>query len=325
MREQRLEARIGVRVHGTRYSTAKLSSVGFRVVGNRARAMCADANIPDDIRHLVFPKAVETATKLDGLVPVRLEGTLKTRYEHVFGENPPYAGYLKTWGEAGTVTITSKLQPKGKDRGAVCMFVGYPNAHAGDCYKMWDPSTRRVHVSRDVVWLHRMYYKKTQKAGEGTSNEEAIELEEDELSVIQEEPERIDGEQEEEEENGKENVEERQDETQNEEHVPDTGVQTRSGRVVKPRDRLIETMEVGGIATDYEIGLTPAEERYYDAMERFPEAFGEVSCVGAGIGGGFTNTQELHVLDYNQAMATDDKKDWQKSVEEEYQRMVDSN
>jgi len=40
--------------------------------------------------------------------------------------------------------------------------------------------------------------------------------------------------------------------------------------------------------------------------------------VGAGLGGGFANTAELHVMKYDEAMATDEKEQWEKAVEEEH-------
>lgn len=43
----------------------------------------------------------------------------------------------------------------------MCMFVGYEYApnHGGDVYRMWNPKTNRVHFTRDVIWLKRMYFK----------------------------------------------------------------------------------------------------------------------------------------------------------------------
>ena len=38
------------------------------------------------------------------------------------------------------------------------MFVGYAKDHAGNCYRMYNPATSRIHTSRDVKWLGRMYY-----------------------------------------------------------------------------------------------------------------------------------------------------------------------
>lgn len=64
--------------------------------------------------------------------------------------------------------------------------------------------------------------------------------------------------------------------------------------------------------------LTDAERNYYDAMGSLEMEF---ACVGAGIGGGFVDTNELHVMKYKEAMATKDKDQWTKAVDEEHQRM----
>jgi hypothetical protein len=51
----------------------------------------------------------------------------------------------------------------------------------------------------------------------------------------------------------------------------------------------------------------------------------EFACVGAGIGGGFQNTNELHVMKYKQAMATKDKDEWDAAVAEEHRKMKNYN
>jgi hypothetical protein len=38
--------------------------------------------------------------------------------------------------------------------------VGYSLDHAGDTYRMWNPKTKGLHNTRDVIWLKRMYYTK---------------------------------------------------------------------------------------------------------------------------------------------------------------------
>ena len=43
----------------------------------------------------------------------------------------------------------------------------------------------------------------------------------------------------------------------------------------------------------------------------------EFRCVGAGLGGGFQDTHELHVMKYDEAMNSH----WNKAVEEEHDRM----
>jgi hypothetical protein len=54
--------------------------------------------------------------------------------------------------------LTSNMQPKLRDRGLNCMFVGYATNHAGDVYYMWNPKTNGIHVTRDIVWLKCMFY-----------------------------------------------------------------------------------------------------------------------------------------------------------------------
>ena len=55
---------------------------------------------------------------------------------HWVGSVPKFANYLRTWGEASTVTTKTNNTPKPKDRGVHCMFVGYAEGHVGDCYQM---------------------------------------------------------------------------------------------------------------------------------------------------------------------------------------------
>jgi hypothetical protein len=49
-------------------------------------------------------------------------------------ENPKFTAHLRTWGEAGTVKLKTKMTPKLSERGAQCMFVGYTLGHQGDTY-----------------------------------------------------------------------------------------------------------------------------------------------------------------------------------------------
>ena len=142
-------------------------------------------------------------------------------------------------------------------------------------------------------------------------------------------------------------------EEENVETASDT-IRTKRGREVRPVTRMNYTGRgnpMDAIITstiDYEIKLTPAEEKFYDAMEKFGaetkrEEFscvmidipntpvfdvsngyvqGEYACVGAGIGGGFDNTSELHVMTYDEAMSKPDKAEWIKAVDKEHERMV---
>ena len=38
------------------------------------------------------------------------------------------------------------------------MFIGYPPNRESDSVRMWNPSTNRVMVTRDILWLKQMLY-----------------------------------------------------------------------------------------------------------------------------------------------------------------------
>ena len=44
----------------------------------------------------------------------------------------------------------------------------------------------------------------------------------------------------------------------------------------------------------------------------------KLACVGAGLGGGFDNTNELHVMKYHEVMARAEKSRWKEAVKEKY-------
>jgi hypothetical protein len=135
-----------------------LAEVGFDTLGNRARAMLHRANVPDTHRHLLFGKAVETATKLDGLVVEVIDGVAKMRVEHAGYTLPSFAKSLQTWGEAGVVKLKTDTTPKILAKGTTCVFVGYPDNHGAGTWLMYNPQTKGVHTTRDVVFLKCMYW-----------------------------------------------------------------------------------------------------------------------------------------------------------------------
>ena len=60
------------------------------------------------------------------------------------------------------------------------MFVGYALNHKPDAYRMWDPFTNRVHTSRDVIWLKKMFFGSNMDNGEATADvDESMEAGED--------------------------------------------------------------------------------------------------------------------------------------------------
>jgi hypothetical protein len=143
----------------TRQQNSKVE-VGFAVIANRGRALMAAASVPVTIRRLIWNDACGTATLLDSLMVVEVNGVKMTRYEHWFGKAPTFIKYLRTWGEAGVVKIRNLATGKEEDRGVPCMFVGYATQHPDDTFRMYNPATGGTHEVRDVTWLRRMFYQK---------------------------------------------------------------------------------------------------------------------------------------------------------------------
>ena len=111
---------------------------------------------------------------LDGLTITEVDGLKQSRYEHVFKKKPKFVKYLCTIGEAGTVKITNDTSPKLQDHRVHCIFVGYAVNHPEGCYRMYDPATHRVRQSRDVVWLHRIFYEKCNNNAELNTNNVSV-------------------------------------------------------------------------------------------------------------------------------------------------------
>eukprot|EP00984_Skeletonema_dohrnii_P009430 scaffold3616_cov97-Skeletonema_dohrnii-CCMP3373.AAC.1 len=94
---------------------------------------------------------------------------------------------------------------------------------------------------------------------------------------------------------------------------------SRAGRTLKPTERLIEQMQARAEVS----GITAADLQYMQQMMDHlneDDIQADVMGVGAGVGGGFTNTTELHVLNYKQAMESEDREEWKKEVKNEKNR-----
>ena len=75
----------------------------FAAIGNKGRAMLVHANVPMKYQFHLYREAFKTATDLDGLVMVTMNGKRATCYQHMFGSNPWWTKHLRLFGESGTV------------------------------------------------------------------------------------------------------------------------------------------------------------------------------------------------------------------------------
>jgi hypothetical protein len=208
-----------------------MAELGFATLGNKGRTLMVRANISMGKIYLLFREAFKTATDLDSLVVTTIGEKKATRHDHFYGKNPKWMIYLRAWGEAGTVKTKTKTTPRLADQGVHSMFISYADDHDGDVYRMWNPKTERVHITRDVIWMKHMMFTKgveeavieinndNAKAGHGDGKEPA-------------DPGTI-------EDNGTydENEDDSSDEEPVEEDEPWNDVTTRSGRSVRAPSR----------------------------------------------------------------------------------------
>jgi hypothetical protein len=208
------------------------------------------------------------------------------------------------------------------------MFVGYAENHKGGVYRMWNPKMRKIHITRDVIFLKRMLFQTTvdEVSVVPSVTQDFITLDARE-STHETEPTDAGSETsggDESEDHSASNPDSDNDNNDGEPNDGATGEwQTaRSGRTSRMPSRY--RTDIGAAA----IISTECERNYYSLLldendyEDCEEEDEEIACVGAGLGGGFQSTKELHVMKYKQAMKTKDKDMWTEAVFEEHDRMV---
>ena len=123
----------------------------FVTCRDRSQAMMLGASLDEKHQGLLWCESTATATRLSNIVPnsVRPKPPDELWYESV----PKLHGSLIRWGQIGYVTIRSKKVPKLAAKSVKCVCVGYAEDHASDCYRMFNPETGKVSISRDVTWV----------------------------------------------------------------------------------------------------------------------------------------------------------------------------
>jgi hypothetical protein len=96
------------------------ADTAFTVIAAQARSMLISAQIPDGEQFKLWPEVSVTATFLNNLVPVTVNGETKTRWEHTGHKIPLWVKFLWTFGEAGTVKEGKKEKGSGQGNHNVC-------------------------------------------------------------------------------------------------------------------------------------------------------------------------------------------------------------
>ena len=276
------------------------------------------ANMPRNVILLLFGEAVKTATKLDWLTVMTLDGVTKSRVEHYCGKISSFVSYLKTFGEDGTVT-TGKDGKLGS-RGVTMSFVGYADKHARDCYRMFNPHTRQISETRDVMFLRCMYYPKSNTEVTGQEPVTVLPNEGDDAGAC----------------NARDKFAKAGDKNDqdNKESVVTTGsassepsaLEAVVQRSVCGRNRPVQYdpstgREYFSAGQNYMAMVKDLDSQEMGANLEIHNLSFEIFGVGAGTGDDFGTTTELHVPEYDETVNGPDGREWREEIQNEFKRM----
>jgi hypothetical protein len=123
----------------------------FQTDLTRANAMLDAAGLKPGAKNQLRAEAIITAAIIDNM-------TCKTpgepsQYEKFFKKKGTLQPkHLIQFGRIGFVTIHRKISSKLKPKANKCIFVGYARNHSPNTYKMYNPATRAIILSRDIKW-----------------------------------------------------------------------------------------------------------------------------------------------------------------------------
>ena len=124
-----------------------------------ARAIMAEANVPDNCKNILLPYAVKLVWNTSSLKIITIGNKTASRFEHLCGNQPKFIKYMHRFGKAGTLKDAPVNAPKSRELGLTGIFVSYAINSSGDCMMMLDPNNKfqRYHTC-DVTFLKRQYY-----------------------------------------------------------------------------------------------------------------------------------------------------------------------
>ena len=144
----------GIRLEYTAPYTPQQNGVIEKRIADDQRscmAMLTSARLTNKYKRYLRAEAKTTATKMRNIWITKDKD--KCPFETFYQKDSPLKPeHLVQWGRLGFVTDRTKIKAKTKPRGFPAIMVGYAENHPSDCYRMFNPATNRVFISRDVTW-----------------------------------------------------------------------------------------------------------------------------------------------------------------------------
>jgi hypothetical protein len=198
------------------------------------------------------------------------------------------------------------------------MFLGYAEKHEGNCYRMFNPHKSSVVETRDVTWLKRMFYERI--GSDVTNLDPIVVIEADsasdevvETQVKLESP------------GDDESVSSEVSRASSslEQEVRRSGRTVRQTMTYDPESGKASTIgaDISAIQNYYAC-LAELDNNELHMNIEVENFYLEIESVGAGLGGGFTNTNELKVMKYREAVNGPDGDSWKEEIINEHNRML---
>jgi Reverse transcriptase (RNA-dependent DNA polymerase)/gag-polypeptide of LTR copia-type len=127
----------------------------FATLIGRVRAMMNAAKLTQELRNSLWCEAASTATDVENLLIGRNED--QPARLAFFKKDLPKADNLKQFGEMAIIKMGGDVKGKLTNRGIPVMYLGRQKDHAGDTFRFLNIATKRVLVSRDAIWLNKVY------------------------------------------------------------------------------------------------------------------------------------------------------------------------
>ena len=126
----------------------------FATLYGRMRAMMS--GMGERRTNYIWTAAADTATDLDNLI-IRAGETENSFQKFHEDKKKCFASgdNFKTFGEEVIVADRTKIKAKLRDRGIKCLWIGYAKNRSSDTYRLYNPKTRKIILSRDVIFLNQ--------------------------------------------------------------------------------------------------------------------------------------------------------------------------
>lgn len=124
----------------------------IHVVWQRAMTMQVNANLNKNSQKLFWREAVACSNFHEDLV-IKSGRKLPAITAWTGVDSSRWIRFMVQFGRLGVVNKKAKLKSKMKDKGFIAMMVGYAPNHGVGVYRMYNPRTNRIIISRDVEWM----------------------------------------------------------------------------------------------------------------------------------------------------------------------------